>query len=117
MLEHRERPLKALQEMLRVLRPGGVLMMTVPFHTGLTENRRRAEVTATGVVHHLPASYHGNPVSDEGSLVFTDFGWEFLEQMREAGFANVALHIYWAESRGYLGVGQHYIRATRPAIT
>jgi SAM-dependent methyltransferase len=52
-------------------------------------------------------------VSDEGSLVFTDFGWEFLEQMRQAGFADVALHIYWAESRGYLGVGQHYIRAVK----
>ena len=113
-LEHVNDPARALAELFRVLRPGGVMLMTVPFHVALEQNRRRAEVGGSGIVHHLPAEYHGNPVSDEGSLVFTDFGWEFLEQMRAAGFSEVALHTYWAESRGYLGVGQHYIRAMKP---
>ncbi len=46
--------------------------------------------------------------------MFTDFGWELLDEMRAAGFSEVAMHIYWDESRGYLGVGQHYIRAVKP---
>jgi GT2 family glycosyltransferase/ubiquinone/menaquinone biosynthesis C-methylase UbiE/glycosyltransferase involved in cell wall biosynthesis len=113
-LEHVDDPQRAAAEMLRVLRPGGVLLMTVPFHTALDRNRRRAKVTGTGLVHYLPEVYHGNPVSDDGSLVFTDFGWEFLDEMSALGYADVALHTYWAEARGYLGVGQHYIRAVKP---
>jgi len=113
-LEHVDDPQRAAAEMLRVLRPGGVLLMTIPFHTTLDRNRRRAKVTAKGLEHYLPDVYHGNPVSDDGSLVFTDFGWEFLDEMRALGYAGVALHTYWAEARGYLGVGQHYIRAVKP---
>ena len=113
-LEHVDDPEKALSEILRVLRPGGVLLLTVPFHTNLQENQQRAKITANGLVHHLPEVYHGNPVSEDGSLVFTDFGWEFLDQMKRIGYSDVALHLYWAESRGYLGVGQHYIKARKP---
>jgi len=114
-LEHVDDPDRALAEILRVLRPGGVLLLTVPFHTNLQENRRRAKITADGLVHHLPEVYHGNPVSADGSLVFVDFGWEFLDQMGRIGFTDVALHLYWAERKGYVGVGQHYIRAIKPA--
>jgi len=65
-------------------------------------------------VHHLPPVYHGNPVSADGSLVFTDFGWDFLDQMRACGFQDVSLRIYWSDWLGYLGVGQHYIQAVKP---
>jgi GT2 family glycosyltransferase/glycosyltransferase involved in cell wall biosynthesis/SAM-dependent methyltransferase len=112
-LEHVDDPQKALSEIFRVLRPGGVLLMTIPFHTDLAKDRRRAKMTDGGIVHYMPEAYHGNPVSEDGSLVFTDFGWEFLDEMRAAGYAEVALHLYWDESRGYLGVGQHYIRAVK----
>jgi SAM-dependent methyltransferase len=113
-LEHVDEPARALGEIWRVLRPGGVLLLTVPFHTGMDGSVRRAKVTEAGLVHYLPEVYHGNPVSDDGSLVFTDFGWELLDDMRAAGYAEVAMHIYWDESRGYYGVGQHYIRAVKP---
>jgi hypothetical protein len=53
-------------------------------------------------------------VSSDGSLVFVDFGWEFLDRMRASGYADVALHVYWDESRGYYGVGEHYIKAMKP---
>jgi len=114
-LEHVNDPSQALREICRVLRPGGTLLLTVPFHTGLETTVRRASIGPQGLVHHLPEVYHGNPISDEGSLVFNDFGWDFLDEMANAGFADVALHVYWAERFGYLGVGQHYIMAVKPA--
>jgi hypothetical protein len=29
---------------------------------------------------------HGNPVDETGSLVFQTFGWQLLDDLREAGF-------------------------------
>jgi SAM-dependent methyltransferase len=116
-LEHVNDPQQALRETFRVLRAGGEFLLTVPFHTAEDRNVRRAEVVGGNVVHHLPAVYHGNPISAEGSLVFTDFGWEFLDQMRSAGFVEVALYLYWAKSHGYFGVAQHYMRAIKPMLS
>ncbi len=112
-LEHVVNPVKALKEAYRILRPQGELLMTVPFHLGLEESVRRAEIVDGKLVHLLPEVYHGNPVSDEGSLVFTDFGWDFLEQIRATGFSRAELRFCWSEVYGHLGVGQHYIYAVR----
>lgn len=112
-LEHVNSPKQALKEVHRILRPSGRLFMTVPFHVNLDNNIRRAEITSEGLQLLLPALYHGNPVSNQGSIVFTDFGWDFLEEMRQAGFDGVGLNYYWSEKCGYLGLGQHYIYAVK----
>lgn len=112
-LEHVVNPRKALEESFRVLRPRGELLMTVPFHLGKEQGERRAELVNGKLEHLLPPVYHGNPVSDDGSLVFTDFGWDFLQDIREAGFSKAELHFYWSEAYGHLGAGQHYIHAVK----
>ncbi|MBU1191303.1 MAG: glycosyltransferase [Gammaproteobacteria bacterium] len=112
-LEHVVDPSKALKEACRTLRPRGELLMTVPFHVDKLQSERRAEIVNGKLEHILPPVYHGNPVSDEGSLVFTDFGWDFLEEIRNAGFAEAELHFYWSEVYGHLGAGQHYIHAVK----
>ena len=112
-LEHVENSRKALVEAYRVLRPSGKLLMTVPFHLSEEKSKRRAEFVNGKLEHILPPTYYGNPVSDDGSLVFTDFGWDFLQDIRNAGFNKVKLHFYWSEVYGHLGTGQHYIHAIK----
>lgn len=112
-LEHVADPQKALAEACRVLRPGGVLLMTVPFHLDKPVGVRRSALVDGELTHFLPEVYHGNPVSDEGSLVFTDFGWDFLQGMLDAGFSSACLRFYWSEVYGHLGANQHYILAEK----
>lgn len=112
-LEHVVNPRKALEEVCRVLRPKGELLLTAPFYLEKEQSERRAEVVNGELKHILPPIYHGNPISDNGSLVFTDFGWDLLREIRDAGFSKAELRFYWSEVYGHLGEGQHYIHAVK----
>jgi hypothetical protein len=114
-LEHVNEPARALAEIVRVLRPGGHALLTFPMDPHLDRNQRRATVGPLGVEHLAPAIYHGNPLSAAGSLVITDFGWQVLEQMRDAGMTDAALHVYWSYQHGYLGI-QFFFRGTAPLV-
>ena len=102
-LEHVARPMRCLSEMHRVLAVGGILLVTIPFCATHDENVERARIENGRVVHVLPPEYHGNPVDPKGSLVFTDFGWKVLDQMRTAGFDDVEVVLYWSLVYGHLG--------------
>ena len=84
-LEHVPDLAIALTECWRILRKGGVHVMTVPFYDQKASVRRAAIVDGR-LVHLLPAQFHGNPVSEDGALVFTEPGIDLLDQIREAGF-------------------------------
>jgi len=113
-LEHVNIPELALSEMHRVLKDNGEVFITIPFHINNLETIRRAELKAGEIHHLLPALYHGNPLSEEGSLVFNDFGWDFIEKMKMVGFQEVALCYYWSYLYGYLGDPQYYFWARKP---
>src|SRR5439155_236979 len=66
------------------------------------------------VRHLLPEIYHGNPLSRRGSLVFTDFGWEVLAQLRAAGLSDAALYVYWGYELGYLGIQFYFLGHKAP---
>ena len=87
-LEHVSEHRLALRECARVLRPGGTLVRTVPFQESMLQSRRLARVRGDGTIEHLipEPEYHGDPVSG-GVLCFHHFGWDLLDDMREAGFA------------------------------
>jgi SAM-dependent methyltransferase len=108
--EHVNDPAQAFRELVRVLKPGGLALMTFPMDPSLDTNRRRAAVEGGTLRTFEPAVYHGNPLSHEGSLVFTDFGWEVLAEMRTAGLVDPTLDVYWSYEHGYLGV-QFYFAA------
>jgi len=88
-LEHVPDYSKALAEFARVLRPGGVLVLTVPFYAENARSTLLARVDAAGRVEHLqqPPEYHGDPLSG-GVLCFHHFGWDLLDAIRETGFAD-----------------------------
>lgn len=104
-MEHVASPARAFSEVARVLRPGGVALMTFPFDAGLSELVVRAEILDGDLRHRLEPIYHVNPISKGGSLVFTDFGWDLLDVIRAQGFREVALEVYHSIPLGNLGTG------------
>ncbi len=112
--EHVNEPARAFRELVRVLKPGGRALMTFPMDPNLDANRRRAACTDGRLELLEPALYHGNPLSPDGSLVFTDFGWQVLEDLRAAGLHAPTLDVYWSYELGYLGM-QFYFEATKSA--
>jgi SAM-dependent methyltransferase len=113
-LEHVANPGNAFSEMVRVLKKGGEVFMTIPFYSSIAKNVSRSKVTNGKIEHLLEPQYHGNPVSSDGSLVFTDFGWEMLSQLRSVGFSEVKAHFYWSFECGHLGgEGQNYFHMVK----
>lgn len=115
-LEHVADWKKALSEFARVLKPGGKLLFTAPFNKHSEQTLVRAEISPTGeILHHLPPEYHGNPVDPEnGSLCFQTFGWQLLDDLKEAGLENPTAHVYWSKDYMYLGVEQFIFTAEKP---
>jgi SAM-dependent methyltransferase len=103
--EHVAYPLAAFAESLRVLRPGGQMIMTVPFW-----GRPRSLVRAMRVYdeerYFAPKVFHGNPVKpEEGSLVYTDFGWDVLGQLEDLGFSDARVDVFHDPALGHFGQG------------
>jgi hypothetical protein len=106
-LEHMPDFVSGIKEVSRVVKPGGRLMWSVPFRTDLEFNLQRASLDPKGrIIHHEQPEYHGDPISSEGCLCFTHFGWEMLEQVKNAGFKKAYALAYWSDIFGYLGVEQ-----------
>lgn len=111
--EHVPNPSRAFKECARVLKPSGLMLATIPFHQNDEKSVVRASLAEGKLEYLLPAVFHGNPVSIEGSLVFTDFGWDLLDVMRASGFSDVFLDIYASLELGHLGGGQLIFRLVR----
>lgn len=111
--EHVPNPAKAFSECVRVLKPGGIMLATIPFYSEKDSSVIRARISGGQLEHLLPPAFHGNPVSAEGSLVFTDFGWDLLATMKEAGFSDVAMDVYASAELGHLGGGQIVFKANK----
>ncbi len=96
----------ALRSMLRVLVPGGVLFGTVPFAYGQSASTVKALHLAQELDPELlvEPEFHGDPVQPKrGSLVYRIPGWDFLDQLREAGFEDPRIEAIHSPTYGILG--------------
>ncbi|HEX9276435.1 MAG TPA: class I SAM-dependent methyltransferase [Casimicrobiaceae bacterium] len=106
-LEHVADHRRALSECARALAPGGRLLFTCPFFE-LDSHVVRATVENGTIVHRLPAGYHDNPMSAEGSLVFTHFGWPLFDDIRAAGFSKARIGILYDPFQGIVSNNNPY---------
>ena len=111
--EHVPNPSKAFSECVRSLKLGSTLITTIPFFAERNNSVARARLQNGKLENILPAEFHGNPISDDGSLVFTDFGWDILQKMRDAGFSSVMVEVYASSEFAHLGGGQLIFRCKK----
>jgi hypothetical protein len=92
----------AAREIMRTLKPGGAHVFTVPwFRWNKTLVRA---VVKDGVLQHLEKpDYHGNPIDESGSLVFTEWGAEFPFLLQDWGKCPVMIYSVRDRSLGIDG--------------
>ncbi len=86
--EHIEDDRRALHQACRVLRPGGLMLLTVPLN-GQTDTVERTIRHGDGELQYLlPAQWHGDHLrGDRGVLVWRDYGRDLAQRALHAGFA------------------------------
>jgi SAM-dependent methyltransferase len=101
-LEHVPDLDRTFREVVRMLRPGGVMVSTFPFNAAAPSTQRRASLDVDGrLVHHHSPEYHDNPMRpSEGSLVFFAPGWDILDVARNAGFADAKMTLLLSSTHG-----------------
>lgn len=113
-LEHVPDPYRAQGEVLRVLRPGGHHVFTVPYRDGAALDEVRARMGPEGgVVHHAEPEFHDDPLrEDRVALVFTVFGLEMVPALARLGF-EVTVYRPWDPGRGLVDPGGTVFDAVR----
>jgi len=103
-LEHMPDYRVGLREMARTLKPGGRALLSFPWRGRDTyEHETRAEMLPDGSIRHiLPPEYHGDPARPEGILSFRSFGWQILDDLRDAGFSRASAKFVFGPLHGYM---------------
>jgi SAM-dependent methyltransferase len=107
--EHVPDDRQGFREVRRVLKPGGVMMFTVPL-TGAPATIERARLEDGHIVHLLPPEYHGDRIRGAGNvLAFRNYGEDIIDRLRGAGFASATID--WRFRTAFLGHGSGVVVA------
>lgn len=79
-MEHIPDALQAEREIVRVLKPRGGYVFTLPYLPNHLEDEVRAVVENGKIKHLMDPVYHGDPIRPEGILVFRVFSERGLKQ-------------------------------------
>jgi SAM-dependent methyltransferase len=86
-LEHVADAYAAHREILRVLRPGGCHIFTVPFRPWAANDEVRARRVDGSIEYIAEPQYHDDPIRPEpGALVWRIFGIGMLAELSRIGF-------------------------------
>jgi len=115
-LEHLFHPDRAIREIYRTLKPGGMHLCTFPVSGRQHEAAKPRAVREAGEIKHLTdAIYHGSPVSRDGSLVTFDYGYEIHKLIAEWAPFDVTVSRFSQPSAGILGDFTEVIVCEKPA--
>jgi len=108
--EHIPNITKVLSEAYRVLKNSGKLLISIPFFGENVKTKRRATFDEGKIKYLQQPIYHENPIAEkEGSLVFYEYGWDFLDFLKSAGFTDAYMLVYYDMFYGHLGNVQAFI--------
>lgn len=106
-----------LAGMAKVLKPGGIMISTIPFIYTQHKTIEKAKLVDGKIEHFGEPEYHGNPIDPEGgSLVFNLPGWDIIERCRAAGFSDAAMIFVADTERAITGAeiaGVHVLRCVK----
>lgn len=104
-MEHVNQPDIVLKEVARTLKAGGSYVFTVPTYKGKVGSERRARYREDGTIEHLVSEpeYHGNPISDSGSLVTFHYGYDLPELIYSWSGLGVEIRRFHDHNHGIIG--------------
>jgi len=114
-MEHINHPDTATKEIARTLKPGGAYLFTVPTYKAVLKSERQALYHADGRIEHFAKpEYHGNPISDAGSLVTFRYGYDLPELIKHWADLDVEVTRFHDHRHGIIGEHTEVYLARKP---
>jgi SAM-dependent methyltransferase len=104
---------KSLMEAFRILKPSGKLFFSIPFYCHNEKTILRAKMIDGDVVFLKEPQYHGNPVSEKGSLVVNEISWDLFDILKKCGFKESYISAGYNRITGNIGSFQYFFNAIK----